>query len=70
MSVFLSLSVAFADAAVAPIDFPIAPAFAVPKVSMSSLEDGGDIGNIGYLKLLDPNTEDLDPKPQFRNVNY
>lgn len=24
---------AFADAAVAPIDFPIAPAFAVPKVS-------------------------------------
>lgn len=33
---FLSLSVAFADAAVAPIDFPIAPAFAVPKVSLST----------------------------------
>lgn len=26
-------SIAFADAAVAPIDFPIAPAFAIPKVS-------------------------------------
>lgn len=25
---------AFADAAVAPIDFPIAPAYAVPKVSL------------------------------------
>lgn len=27
--------IAFADAAVAPIDFPIAPAYAVPKVSMT-----------------------------------
>lgn len=26
-------SVAFADAAVAPIDFPIAPAYAMPRVS-------------------------------------
>lgn len=28
---------AFADAAVDPIDFPIAPAYAIPKVTMTSL---------------------------------
>lgn len=32
---FLFVFAAFADAAVAPIDFPIAPAFAVPKVRIS-----------------------------------
>lgn len=31
--IYFVFSVAFADAAVAPIDFPIAPVYAMPKVS-------------------------------------
>lgn len=40
------LPTAFADAAVAPIDFPIAPAYAVPKVGMplSVLKVGVTLG--------------------------
>lgn len=37
-------SVAFADAAVAPIDFPIAPAYAMPRVSSKD--------NLTYHNLL------------------
>ena len=33
----LARIVAFADAATAPIDFPIAPALAVPKVSIDPI---------------------------------
>uniref|UniRef100_A0A6Q2ZNM0 acetyl-CoA C-acetyltransferase n=1 Tax=Esox lucius TaxID=8010 RepID=A0A6Q2ZNM0_ESOLU len=69
MSVFL----AFADAATAPIDFPIAPAFAVPKVLAAAGLKKEDIAmweiNEAFSVVVLANVKMLDIDPSKVNVN-
>ena len=58
----LAKIVAFADAAVEPIDFGIAPAYAVPKVCLSGVHSNHDLiitNNCLFLK--NPKTRNTDP---------
>ncbi|XP_023700549.1 acetyl-CoA acetyltransferase, mitochondrial [Paramormyrops kingsleyae] len=69
----LARIVAFADAAVAPIDFPIAPAYAVPKVLKASGVKKEDIAmweiNEAFSVVVLANIKMLDLDPKKVNVN-
>ncbi|TSM28232.1 Acetyl-CoA acetyltransferase, mitochondrial [Bagarius yarrelli] len=65
--------VAFADAAVAPIDFPIAPAFAVPKVLSAAGIKKEDVAmweiNEAFSVVVLANIKMLDIDPSKVNIN-
>uniref|UniRef100_A0A8D3DU36 acetyl-CoA C-acetyltransferase n=1 Tax=Scophthalmus maximus TaxID=52904 RepID=A0A8D3DU36_SCOMX len=69
----LARVVSFADAAVAPIDFPIAPAFAVPKVLDAAGLKKDDIAmweiNEAFSVVVLANIKMLDIDPTKVNVN-
>uniref|UniRef100_A0A8B9LFH7 Acetyl-CoA acetyltransferase 1 n=1 Tax=Astyanax mexicanus TaxID=7994 RepID=A0A8B9LFH7_ASTMX len=69
----LARIVAFADAAVAPIDFPIAPAYAVPKVLEAAGVKKDDIAmweiNEAFSVVVLANIKMLDIDPSKVNVN-
>uniref|UniRef100_A0A8C2PR89 acetyl-CoA C-acetyltransferase n=1 Tax=Cyprinus carpio TaxID=7962 RepID=A0A8C2PR89_CYPCA len=69
----LAKIVAFADAAVAPIDFPIAPAFAVPKVLKAAGVKKEDIAmweiNEAFSVVVLANIKMLDIDPNKVNIN-
>ncbi|KAI2659647.1 Acetyl-CoA acetyltransferase, mitochondrial [Labeo rohita] len=69
----LAKIVAFADAAVAPIDFPIAPAFAVPKVLQAAGVKKEDIAmweiNEAFSVVVLANIKMLDIDPSKVNIN-
>ncbi|KAI5624508.1 acetyl-CoA acetyltransferase, mitochondrial precursor [Silurus asotus] len=64
---------AFADAAVAPIDFPIAPAFAVPKVLSAAGVKKEDVAmweiNEAFSVVVLANIKMLDIDPSKVNIN-
>ncbi|KAK3549901.1 hypothetical protein QTP86_015518 [Hemibagrus guttatus] len=69
----LARIVAFADAAVAPIDFPIAPAFAVPKVLSAAGVKKEDVAmweiNEAFSVVVLANIKMLDIDPSKVNIN-
>ncbi|XP_023817916.1 acetyl-CoA acetyltransferase, mitochondrial isoform X1 [Oryzias latipes] len=69
----LARIVAFADAAVAPIDFPIAPAFAVPKVLKAAGLTKEDVSmweiNEAFSVVVLANIKMLDIDPTKVNIN-
>ncbi|XP_052463775.1 acetyl-CoA acetyltransferase, mitochondrial [Carassius gibelio] len=69
----LAKIVAFADAAVAPIDFPIAPAFAVPKVLKAAGVKKEDIAmweiNEAFSVVVLANIKMLEIDPDKVNIN-
>uniref|UniRef100_A0A9J7X631 acetyl-CoA C-acetyltransferase n=1 Tax=Cyprinus carpio carpio TaxID=630221 RepID=A0A9J7X631_CYPCA len=69
----LAKILAFADAAVAPIDFPIAPAFAVPKVLKAAGVKKEDIAmweiNEAFSVVVLANIKMLDIDPDKVNIN-
>ncbi|XP_018586513.1 acetyl-CoA acetyltransferase, mitochondrial [Scleropages formosus] len=69
----LARIVCFADAAVAPIDFPIAPAFAVPKILKTSGVKKEDIAmweiNEAFSVVVLANIKMLDIDPSKVNMN-
>ncbi|XP_060765511.1 acetyl-CoA acetyltransferase, mitochondrial isoform X2 [Neoarius graeffei] len=69
----LARIVAFADAAVAPVDFPIAPAFAVPKVLSAAGVKKEDVAmweiNEAFSVVVLANIKMLDIDPSKVNVN-
>uniref|UniRef100_A0A7N4P4U1 Acetyl-CoA acetyltransferase, mitochondrial n=1 Tax=Sarcophilus harrisii TaxID=9305 RepID=A0A7N4P4U1_SARHA len=64
---------AFADAAVAPIDFPIAPAYAIPKILKTSGLKKEDIAmwevNEAFSLVVLANMKMLDIDPKRVNIN-
>ncbi|XP_074072717.1 acetyl-CoA acetyltransferase, mitochondrial [Macrotis lagotis] len=69
----LARVVAFADAAVAPIDFPIAPAYAIPKILKDSGLKKDDIAmweiNEAFSLVVLANIKMLDINPQKVNID-